>query len=97
MAATIFLKNAFCMVGTSPERRTKTVIREKKKAEVRMNMIPLRRLPVGDAATVLELPVVSDVLDVLSADIKTSRIVITQGDVPRLYRRRVVTNFLSGG
>lgn len=43
-AATIFLKKAFCMVGTSPESRTKTVISEKKKAADRMNRIPFVRL-----------------------------------------------------
>ena len=39
-AATIFLKKAFCIVGTSPESRTKTVISEKKKAADRINRIP---------------------------------------------------------
>ena len=45
-AATIFLKKAFCIVGTSPESRTKTVISEKKKAADRINRIPFLRLAV---------------------------------------------------
>ena len=64
MAATIFLKKAFCMVGTSPERRTKTVIREKKKAEVRMNMIPFRLLPVRDAVLAFEFVAVELFADI---------------------------------
>ena len=43
----MFLKKAFCMVGTSPESRTKTVISEKKKAADRMNRIPFVRLAAG--------------------------------------------------
>ena len=43
----MFLKKAFCMVGTSPESRTKTVISEKKKAADRMNRIPFVRLTAG--------------------------------------------------
>jgi hypothetical protein len=44
-AATIFLKKAFCMVGTSPDMRTKTDIREKKKAAIRIKRIPFLLLP----------------------------------------------------
>ena len=44
-AATIFLKNAFCIVGTSPDSRTKTDISEKKNAARRMNRIPFPLLP----------------------------------------------------
>ena len=43
-AATIFLKKAFCIVGTFPDRRTKTDIIEKKKAASRINRIPFPRL-----------------------------------------------------
>ena len=39
-AATIFLKKAFCIVGTSPASRTKTDIAEKKKAASRIKRIP---------------------------------------------------------
>ena len=44
----MFLKNAFCMVGTSPDRRTNTLIREKKKAAIRMKRIPFIRPEPAD-------------------------------------------------
>jgi hypothetical protein len=55
-AATIFLKKAFCMVGTSPERRTKTDISEKKKAARRIKRIPfLLLLILFSALTVSDM------------------------------------------
>jgi len=40
-AATAFLKNAFCIVGRSPDSLTKKVISEKKNPAMIMNRIPL--------------------------------------------------------
>ena len=40
-AATAFLKNAFCIVGRSPDILTKNVISEKKNPAMIMNRIPL--------------------------------------------------------
>ena len=40
-AAIAFLKNAFCIVGRSPDIRTKSDISEKKNADAIMHMIPL--------------------------------------------------------
>ena len=64
-AATIFLKKAFCMVRTSPDRRTKTDIREKKKAAIRIKRIPFlllfvlfSLLTVSDMFFVFSCPVV---------------------------------------
>jgi hypothetical protein len=56
MAATMFLKKAFCMVGTSPDMRTKTDIREKKKAAIRIKRIPfLLLLALSSVLTVFDL------------------------------------------
>jgi hypothetical protein len=44
------------MVGTSPDRRTKTDIREKKKAAIRIKRIPLLLLPsLSSVLTVFDL------------------------------------------
>jgi putative effector of murein hydrolase LrgA (UPF0299 family) len=44
------------MVGTSPDRRTKTDIREKKKAAIRIKRIPFLLLPaLSSVLTVFDL------------------------------------------
>ena len=46
--ATAFLKNAFSMVGTSPDILTKNVIREKPKAANRIQIIPFDLLDMSE-------------------------------------------------
>ena len=74
-AATAFLKNAFSIVGTSPDILTKKVIREKPSAARRMQIIPLDLLlNVFNLSQKLQEPVEILIVLIVYDDLSLSRI-----------------------